>query len=66
MTLISTKELKQATGAKTTPSLEKILRAQKIPFFYGKPGHIFTTLDALNGALGIKPERTEPDEIEFT
>jgi len=32
---------------------------------YGKDGHVFTTLDAINNALGLKFIEQTPDQIEF-
>lgn len=64
-TLINQPELLKATGHKTKSSLEKCLRAQKVRFLYGKNGEIFTTLDALNAAMGLQSQTQEPESIEF-
>jgi len=63
--LITHEELKSATGFDNNAALEKCLRNQKIPVLYGKDGHVFTTLDAINNALGLKFIEQSPDEIEF-
>jgi hypothetical protein len=63
--LITHEELKSATGFDNNAALEKCLRNQKIPVLYGKDGHVFTTLDAINNALGLKSIEQSPDEIEF-
>ena len=63
--LINHDQLQQATGCKTKESLEKTLRAQKVRFLYGQNGKLFTTLDAINAAMGIKPDEPETHDIEF-
>lgn len=63
--LVTHEELKSATGFDNNAALEKCLRNQKIPVLYGKDGHVFTTLDAINNALGLKFIEQSPDEIEF-
>jgi len=51
--LISIDDLKTATGYSNTADVERCLQKNGIPVIYGKKGHIFTTLDAINKALGI-------------
>jgi len=63
--LVTHEELKSATGFDNNAALEKCLRNQKIPVLYGKDGHVFTTLDAINNALGLKFIEQTPDQIEF-
>jgi hypothetical protein len=63
--LITFEQLKDATKCKTKASLEKILRAQKVPFLYGDNGTVFTTRDAVNAAMGLLPMQQEAKEIEF-
>lgn len=63
--LITHEQLIQVTGCKTISSLEKCLRAQKIPFLYGNKGKIFTTIEALNAAMGLKSGEPTHDPIEF-
>ncbi|MBT9098427.1 hypothetical protein KFZ76_11985 [Methylovulum psychrotolerans] len=68
--LVSLDELKAATGCKRLGDLETILKTNKIPFFYGKGGTIFTTQTAIDTALGIYPTHqqigtTAPKEAEI-
>jgi hypothetical protein len=63
--IITHEELKAATGFDNNAALEKCLRSQKIPVLYGKDGHVFTTLDAINNALGLKSIDQNNDKIEF-
>lgn len=64
--LIATDELKRATGYSNTSDVEKCLQKNGIRVIYGKNGHIFTTLDAINNALGISNGKTnDNDEIEI-
>ena len=51
--LISTDQLKAATGCTRLSDLEKCLRQNGVRFLYGKHG-IFTTSDAVNAAMGLK------------
>lgn len=63
--LITLDQLKKATGHKTISGVERCLQKQGIKVIYGKKGFLFTTVDAINNALGINKE-TEPTEtIEF-
>ena len=63
--LVTHEELKSATGFDNNAALEKCLRNQKIPVLYGKDGHVFTTLDAINNALGLSFVEQNQDQIEF-
>ncbi|MGR8931943.1 MAG: hypothetical protein ACU836_15020 [Gammaproteobacteria bacterium] len=63
--LINHEQLLDATGCKTKESLEKVLRSQKVPFLYGQKGRIFTTLTAVDAALGINNIKQEGADIEF-
>lgn len=63
--LVSYEQLQAATGCKTRESLEKVLRAQKVAFLYGKNGRVFTTLTALDAAMGLRPVQAESVDIEF-
>ncbi len=62
--LISIDALKTATGYTNTADVEKCLQKNGIRVIYGKKGHIFTTLDAINQALGIR-DKTNQQEIEL-
>ena len=65
--LITTDQLKAATGYDRPGDLEKCLRKNGIQVLYGKNGKIFTTLDAINAALGVKSgeDENEVNEIEW-
>ena len=63
--IVTHEELKAATGYDNNASLEKCLRSQKVPVLYGKDGHVFTTLDAINNALGLNANDQSQEKIEF-
>lgn len=63
--LINHDQLRAATGCKTRESLEKILREQKVRFLYGVGGKLFTTVEAVNAAMGLSPVQAETKDIEF-
>ena len=68
--LVNTDELSRVTGYERPGDIEKCLRKNGIPVLYGRNGQIFTTLDAVNAALGINTKPTEKysikeKEIEF-
>ncbi len=64
--LLSTEQLKKATGYKNVADIEKCLQKNHIRVIYGKKGNIFTTTDAINNALGIKTEPENDDnDIEL-
>lgn len=50
--IVTPEELKQATGYDRPGDIEKCLRKNGVRFLYGKKG-IYTTIDALNHAMGI-------------
>lgn len=60
------KLLQQVTGYTRQADLERCLKKQGIRYFYGKDG-IWTTLDALNAALGLRPAEADdaynPSEV---
>ncbi len=56
--IITTAELKAAYNCKRTSELEERLRKSGVRFLYGKNGP-FTTLDAINLAMGISAGKTE-------
>ena len=67
--LVDSDELSRATGYERPGDIEKCLRKNGVPVLYGKNGKIFTTVDAVNTALGItaataKDSKNEK-EIEF-
>jgi hypothetical protein len=57
---VSAEKLASLTGYRRQADIEKWLVQHNVRFFYGKNG-VWTTLDALNFALGIPrdPERTQ-------
>jgi hypothetical protein len=63
--LINHDQLRAATGCKTRESLEKILREQQVRFLYGAGGKLFTTVEAVNAAMGLSPVQVETKDIEF-
>ncbi|MEY3760049.1 MAG: hypothetical protein RIR39_1540 [Pseudomonadota bacterium] len=61
--LVSLNELKQITGYKTAPAVEECLTKNGVRFLYGRHG-IYTTIDAINAAMGISKDtaaQTEPE-----
>lgn len=68
-TIITHDELKAMTGCKTISALEKCLRQNGVRFLYGKENNrIYTTIDALNAAMGLKsalPKQDTEQEIDI-
>jgi hypothetical protein len=62
--ILSTDDLKAATGYDRAGDIERCLRTAGIRFFYGKGGRIVTTTDAVNAALGIQSQ-SPPASQEF-
>ncbi len=61
--IVTSDDLKSATGYDRTADIEKCLRKNGVRFLYGKKG-IYTTIDALNAAMGLKSvgtDKKEPD-----
>jgi hypothetical protein len=56
-------DLKAATGYKQAGDVEKCLRKNGVRFLYGKTG-IYTTLDALNAAMGLQSGKIDYTEAE--
>jgi|GEM_PF-3379218 hypothetical protein len=52
----------KVTGYDRTVDLEKCLKKNGIRVLYGKNGQPFTTLDAINAALGLKAESIRTKE----
>lgn len=50
--IVTTEQLKAATGYDRPSDLEKCLRKNGVRFLYGKNG-VYTTVDALNAAMGL-------------
>jgi len=63
--IVTFEELKVANNCTRMGDLEKCLRKNGVRFLYGKTG-IYTTVDALNAAMGLKsgkPVEEQPIEI---
>lgn len=65
--LIQFDELQQVTGYTRQADVERCLKRQGVRFFYGRHG-IWTTLESLNAALGVKVANDEsgpysPEEV---
>jgi hypothetical protein len=62
--LVTLEQLKVATGYDRPGDVEKCLRKNGVRFLYGKSG-IYTTIDAINVAMGLKsdnlPDHERPD-----
>ena len=57
-------DLKTATGYKQASDVEKCLRTNGVRFLYGKAG-IYTTIDALNVAMGLQSGKINYTEAEI-
>lgn len=62
--LVSLTELKEITGYKTAPAVEQCLTKNGVRFLHGRHG-IYTTIDAINAAMGINKDTTQPIEQEI-
>ena len=52
--LIDSEQFQMAIGYERLGDLEKCLKKNGVRVLYGKNGQPFTTLDAINAALGLK------------
>jgi len=59
--IVTPEELKAATGYDRPSDIEKCLRKNGVRFLYGKRG-IYTTIDAINLAMGIKTGKSDTIE----
>ncbi|MEI7996129.1 MAG: hypothetical protein WCH01_14635 [Methylococcaceae bacterium] len=59
--LVNLEQLKVATGYDRPGDVEKCLRKNGVRFLYGKSG-IYTTMDALNAAMGLKSDNLPDNE----
>ena len=57
--IVTQEELKAATGYDRPGDIEKCLRKNGVRFLYGKKG-IYTTIDALNAAMGLHKGNQAP------
>ena len=67
-TILTTDQLKTATGCSRLSDLEKTLRQNGIRFLYGKNGKPFTTLAAVNAAMGLTDQsgvKSDTDHIDI-
>ncbi|MCQ8128813.1 hypothetical protein [Methylomonas rivi] len=66
-TLVSIDQLKIATGYDRPGDIERCLRKNGVRYLYGQGGKIFTTIDAINAAMGLKLNDTNTivEEIDF-
>jgi len=62
---LTTEQLKEATGCCRLSDLETTLRKNGVRFLYGKNGRIFTTLQAVNAAMGLSLQTGVKSEIEI-
>ena len=62
--LVTSEDLKKVTGYTRIGDIERWLQQENIPFFRGKRGKIFTTIEKLNEALS--PGESQPETIEFS
>ncbi len=62
--LVSLDQLKEITGYKTAPAVEQCLVKNGVRFLYGRHG-IYTTVDAINAAMGINKETIQEQEQEI-
>ncbi len=63
-TIVNSEQLQKATGYDRLSDIEKCLKKNGVRVLYGKNGAIFTTIDALNAALGLKAQ-TDDNEINI-
>ncbi len=65
--LVSIDQLKIATGYDRPGDIERCLRKNGVRYLYGQGGKIFTTIDAINAAMGLKLNDTNAivEEIDF-
>lgn len=59
--LIDSEQLQKATGYERIGDLEKCLKKNGVRVLYGKNGQPFTTIDAINAALGLKTSDERED-----
>lgn len=52
--IVTFEDLRAATGYRRQTDVARCLERQGVSFFYGRDG-VWTTIDALNAALGVPP-----------
>ena len=63
--IVNSEDLQKATGYDRPCDIEKCLRKNGVRVLYGKNGTVFTTIDAINAALGLKPGSEQTDDINI-
>jgi hypothetical protein len=58
--IVTHEQLKTATGYDRPSDIEKCLRKSGVRYLHGKTG-IFTTVDALNAAMGLSNQAPPPN-----
>jgi hypothetical protein len=62
--IITLDDLKTVTGCQRLNEVEKQLRKNGVRFLYGKTG-IYTTIDALNAAMGLQSAQLPATDAEI-
>ncbi len=57
--IVTYENLKQAFGGTSPADVAVRLKKNNVPFLTGKNNRPFTTIDALNTAMGIKPQANQ-------
>ena len=55
--------LKELTGYKKPVEIAACLSKQGIPYFIGKRGRVWTTIDAVNAVMGVKINNDSQQDI---
>ncbi len=67
--ILNLDDLKAATGYKQINDVESCLRKNGVRFLHGRAGSksaIYTTVDALNAAMGLHPDQPSQSNEEIT
>jgi hypothetical protein len=62
--IVTFEQLKAATGYDSASGVERCLRKNGVRFLYGKLG-IYTTVDAINAAMGLKLDNPNPNQQDI-
>lgn len=65
MTIINPEDLKKATGYERPCDIEKCLKKNGVRVLYGKNGSVFTTVEAINAAMGLTHSNAQDEEIHI-
>lgn len=63
--IVNPEQLQKATGYERPCDVEKCLKKNGVRVLYGKNGAVFTTIDAINAALGLVKGAEQEDEINI-